>query len=372
MIKRLLVVQNSLVALGGVERRSEDLCRYALRHGCLPELLVLRENGAAARLFENLGIKVHFIPLYMHRKGRSPLVPNGLGPLRQFLERSGHTHVLGLQPPSHYFVREAAKGLPGVKVMAMERLSYRDRGWGDVWWDHRLAKHTHRWVCVSHMLRREMVRRLLPAGKISAVLNGLTVPSGVPPDPDWAKRLVGQAVVGWVGILARRKRPDFLLRAWAMIPAALRQQASVLLVGGEDEFKVGDLAVLARQLGVEASVAVAGPQTNPHAFFALMNAFVFTSVHEGLGNVWGEAMLHGLPVFSTDVAPMNDYLRHGENARLFPARSEEALARQLEEFLASPERFRAMAERGRADAQAMFDPDASYGKLLGLFDAPSL
>jgi len=46
--------------------------------------------------------------------------------------------------------------------------------------------------------------------------------------------------------------------------------------------------------------------------------YVYPTVLEGIGLTIVEALACGLPVIVPDVAPMNEFVRHGENGRLVP------------------------------------------------------
>lgn len=86
--------------------------------------------------------------------------------------------------------------------------------------------------------------------------------------------------------------------------------------------------------------------------FAAMDAFLFTSGEEALGQVLIEAAACGVPVVAFDVGGVSDIARHGVNALLCPHGDLPALGRHLQQTLndAGP----ALGRNGRAIAEAEF------------------
>lgn len=72
-----------------------------------------------------------------------------------------------------------------------------------------------------------------------------------------------------------------------------------LVIFGEGELKE-QLEDYTNKLGVQNNVFFMGYTKNYHAFMEKCNAFVFSSLYEGLGNVILEAIACGMPVISVD------------------------------------------------------------------------
>ncbi len=73
-------------------------------------------------------------------------------------------------------------------------------------------------------------------------------------------------------------------------------------------------------------VHILGARGDIPELMAAADAFVFPSLFEGLGVALLEAMAGGLPVVTTDVAPMNTIVTHGETGLLVPPRDAAAIA----------------------------------------------
>jgi glycosyltransferase involved in cell wall biosynthesis len=64
------------------------------------------------------------------------------------------------------------------------------------------------------------------------------------------------------------------------------------------------------------------------------DAFLFPSLHEGLGGALIEALAMGLPIIATDLPVFREFLVPGENAILVPPRCPDALAEGAVRLLA--------------------------------------
>ncbi|MDX1995449.1 MAG: glycosyltransferase [bacterium] len=151
-------------------------------------------------------------------------------------------------------------------------------------------------------------------------------------------------VVLGVGRLTAQKDFATLLRAFAH----LRQQRPArLVILGEGEDRPM-LEALARELGIEADVALPGFVQNPHACMGRAGVLAMSSRFEGFGNVLVEAMACGCPVVSTDCpSGPAEILEHGSYGALVPVGDFIALGGALAQTLDHPP-DRAML-RQRAD-----------------------
>jgi len=100
-----------------------------------------------------------------------------------------------------------------------------------------------------------------------------------------------------MGRLVEQKGQWHLIRAFATVagqdPAA---QLIICGVGPEQDY----LRELITQSGLENNVTLYGYDTNPYKYLAHADAFVFSSLYEGLGNSILEALACGTPVITTD------------------------------------------------------------------------
>lgn len=98
-----------------------------------------------------------------------------------------------------------------------------------------------------------------------------------------------------------------------------------LLIVGHGELEA-DLVEAVAEHGLGDHVTVTGEVASIHEYYAIADAFVLPSIHEGLGIVLLEAMAAGLPAVATDVAGVDEVVVDGETGRLVPPNAPTALA----------------------------------------------
>ena len=131
----------------------------------------------------------------------------------------------------------------------------------------------------------------------------------------------------------------------------------------------------ARRLGVEQRVRFLGWRSQEQVREALDRAdlLVAASVtagnadEEGIPNVLKEAMAVGVPVVSTRHGGIPELVEHGVSGILVPERDPEALAAQLAELAAHPERRGELAAAGRALVERDYDIERLNDRLVTLF-----
>ncbi len=152
-----------------------------------------------------------------------------------------------------------------------------------------------------------------------------------------------------VGRLAAQKDFPTLLRAFARLR---RQRVARLVVLGEGRERRA-LETLARDLGVEADLELAGYSDNPFAWMARARLLVLSSAYEGLPGVLIQALACGCPIVSTDCpSGPREILRGGRLGQLVPVADPEALARAIDAALDEPVDREALRRRARDFAVA--------------------
>lgn len=117
-------------------------------------------------------------------------------------------------------------------------------------------------------------------------------------------------VLGNVGRLCAQKNQSFAIEIFNKIKAT-RKNAILLLVGtGSDEPMLREIV---KKYSIEDSVLFLGARADVPDLMMCMDAFLFPSVHEGLGIVMIEAQAIGLPVYASknripNEAKVSDYV----------------------------------------------------------------
>jgi glycosyltransferase involved in cell wall biosynthesis len=139
---------------------------------------------------------------------------------------------------------------------------------------------------------------------------------------DWFGKIDGGFLLA-VGRLELQKDYPTLLRAFSIVK---EKKPLKLLILGEGTERPA-LESLVRELGLEKDVLLPGYSSNPFRFMKKAEVFVFSSKHEGFGNVLLEAMACGVPIVSTDCpAGPSEILEDGKWGKLVPVGDPQALA----------------------------------------------
>ena len=113
----------------------------------------------------------------------------------------------------------------------------------------------------------------------------------------------------------------------------------------------------ARDLGIDHAVQMLGSCSPARVRDELRaaDAFLLSSLSEGISNAVLEAMACGLPVVTTDCGGMPEVVRDGVEGRVVPVRDVQAMATALVELAREPERRRAMGAAARQRVLEAFD-----------------
>lgn len=162
-----------------------------------------------------------------------------------------------------------------------------------------------------------------------------------PPDHAWFPADEVPVILG-VGRLVEQKHFETLIRAFAHVETDSR-----LMILGEGEQRP-QLEALVRELDLQERVQMPGFVDAPIAYMRHASVFALSSIYEGLGNVVIEALAAGCPVVSTD-CPFgpSEILADGDYGTLVPVRDPQALARAIDDTLATPPDREVLRERAR-------------------------
>jgi glycosyltransferase involved in cell wall biosynthesis len=134
---------------------------------------------------------------------------------------------------------------------------------------------------------------------------------------------------GFVGTLAPHKGPDLLVRAFGMLPPGV--DATVSIHGSEKGYETY-AAGLRDLAGDDGRIGFPGPFSREElgSVLAGLDVLVVPSRwYENAPGVIFEAFAAGMPVISTDLGGMSEFVRPGKNGLLFALEDAEDLAGRL-------------------------------------------
>ena len=168
-----------------------------------------------------------------------------------------------------------------------------------------------------------------------------------------------------VGRHQAQKGFDLLLRAWVSVAAAL--PAARLRIVGVGPLGA-ELAALAAELGIAASVEWLPPTPRIEALYRESAVFVLSSRYEGMPLALLEAQALGVPAVAFDCPTGPRDIVTEDTGVVVPAGDGAALARAIVALLGDPDRRARMGRAAIARSQALFGRErqvTSWAALIG-------
>ncbi len=173
-------------------------------------------------------------------------------------------------------------------------------------------------------------------------------------------------LLGCVAALRPVKNHQGLLKAFERAVKISATPAFLVLVG--DGPLLGDLKVLAHELGMGERVIFLGRRTDVDELLRCFDVFVLNSHTEGLSYALLEAMASGLPAVATAVGAAVQLIADGREGYLVPPGDEDALARVLMSLLKHPEVIFEMGLRARKTVEARYGIETMLERYRALYD----
>jgi L-malate glycosyltransferase len=213
-------------------------------------------------------------------------------------------------------------------------------------------------VGVGEAVRQALIHNEgIPGRRVGVLYNGIDVDAfGAAVDRSAARRELGVGPDDFV--LLQVARLDYLkdhataVRTLARV-VAQAPQVRLVLVGDGPE-RAGVEAQL-HALNVTDKVRFLGTRADVARLLHGADAFLLTSISEGIPLTVIEAMAAGLPVIATDVGGLREVVDDGVTGLLAPAKDDAALASHVLRLAADADLRRAMGDAGRARAKRYFD-----------------
>lgn len=341
--------------LGGQEMVILALATLADRTLFTPRVLCLSNAGSLAPRFEAAGIPVDVLGATTS-DGRI----RALGALHAYLRRR-RPAILHTHNPMPHQLGALARIFTDVPVLVHTKhgrnLRFTRRS---TWFARIAARLTDAFVPVSAD-SAEVARQIerMPLSRTSVIRNGVDLSRIA------ATECTGD---GWrvlhIARLSSVKDQDTLLRAARRV--ADHDARFRLDIVGDGDCREA-LEQLLRELDLGNVVRLHGAQRDVRPYLAAADAFVLSSVSEGIALTLLEAMAAGLPVVATDVGGNREVVTAGETGYLVPAQDPVALARALITLLSDRERVHRFGAAGRRVAENEFSVNRTVAAYEALY-----
>ena len=209
--------------------------------------------------------------------------------------------------------------------------------------------------------------------KVHAIYNGVDIERFKPrPNREELRKEFGlekdEKVVLFVGRLYHRKGLETLLES---VPPVLKEFGNVKFVISGTGFKQKEesLKNLAKQLGIEDKVKFLGyvPDDKLPLLYSASDIFVLPAIYENFPFAILEAQSTALPVISTKVGGIPEFLVDTENGFLMDPGDTKQLAQKVLTLLQNPELAKQMGDHGRKLIEEKLDWRIITGQVIDLY-----
>lgn len=364
---RALLVAAATSTTGGAERHIADLLRRLPDAGVTPELLC-PEGGDLTVLAHDLGIRTY------HAEIAAGMPRQGMADVSAAIRESDPdiVHVHGAR--AAFFARLSDS-------RARERLIYTVHGihidkagslprratFINV--ERALKRRTAHFVTVCESdIDKGRRLGLLDPRRTSVVHNGIELPAAPPAPGAFRAELgidAGVPLALSVGRFHAQKDQRTLLDAWSRVIASRPDAVLALIGSGPQE---GDLRAQAVALRTGDSLRFVPPRSDLAPAYVDADAFVLSSLWEGLPYVILEAMAYGTPVVSTSVDGIPEAISTPDIGRLVPPQDSAALAEAiLSTLVLTPEARTAQTAVARERVATEFSLDTMVERLADVY-----
>jgi glycosyltransferase involved in cell wall biosynthesis len=250
----------------------------------------------------------------------------------------------------------------------------------DIWtlpeWEKREKLASCQWLVTCTSANRDHLAALAPPGRVELVYHGIDLTRFPKRSSSSISVRDGNSaadpiVILSVGRLVEKKGTEVLLEALARISRSLHWR--FVHVGGGPLAR--RLERLASSLGIANRIEWRGALTQEKLLLEYCNADLFALAsriardgdRDGLPNVLAEAQSQALACVATRVSAIPELVRDGQTGLLVEENDPDALARALENLIASPVRRRALGQAGQARVAESFGLDANIEQLARKF-----
>lgn len=251
-------------------------------------------------------------------------------------------------------------GCPSALVQTRRNMARSSGGRVRGWFD---TMTTDAIVAVSGEVRNDLIRKGVRPDHVRVIHNGLPLSELPPPRaerlPELRRELGLREGVPIVGVVARRKSHEDLLRAAALLPLPVE----IVCVGAEED---ESLRPLAAALAPRVGVFFLGFRDDVADLSGLFDLFVLPSTIEGFSLALLEAMSHSIACIATDAGGNREAL-FPDAGLLVPPGDATALALAMTRLLEDGSLRRTMGEKARRRIVESYDVSRTVEKTEELY-----
>ncbi len=222
-------------------------------------------------------------------------------------------------------------------------------------------------VAVSEDIKRDMVKRGIPASKIEVILNGIRIGATGADNNDLRKSLgisTDATIVAVVARLSPEKGHTFLLKAMSAI---LKQKTNVTLLIVGDGLLRNSLEQEAAQLGINGAVIFTGYREDIKKIYAAADIVVQPSLREGVPIALLEAMSFGKAIIATNVGGVPGLIKDNHTGILVNSGSAEEIYKALSALLNDSGMRKRLGDNAKELVKNKFSLDTMLEKYKNIY-----
>jgi len=342
----------------GGQNQALLLLKGLYERGHAAELLVAHGSALGQRAKKE-GIYVHSVSRAVFRLGAARKIRSLLGDGRIELVHVNEAHAL----------TAAWMGLPkgGPPLVVSRRVGFPLK---QSWLSQARYRRADAILANSHWVAEQAAASGAPKEKLRVVYEGVEIaerPSAAARAEARQKWGFGERdiLLGCVGALEKDKGHEWVIRALAEIRPEFPN--SKLLIAGEGEYREA-LTALAKELGCENSVIIAGFVKQISAVYEAIDIFVFPSLFEGLGTSLLSAMSHGVPSITFFGCALGEIVENGVSGIQVEARNSSAIAEAARLILGDGALRERLGEAGHRRIKEEFSADKMVDNTLAVYE----
>ena len=351
--------------VGGAEIALKRLAR-GLKNKDHDVTIILGQNGAVKKQFEENGLRCIYSPIYFTDKWRWWKYLRARDQLKQLFQHEHPDIVHSNDLPTHQIISDAARPI-NVPRICHHRYPFSSSA---VNWFSKFGAEKH--LFVSHALMDEMCTNSvsLQNSKRSVVYDGLPLPQEPATHERYeARQDLGlpkdKVIVIYAGQMIERKGIEDLLQAWALLNNESLADAMLVLVGddlqGQGKYR-GEMEKLANKINCPARFV--GFKNNIEKWLIASDIAVVPSRIEPLGNATLEAMSYGLPVVGCAVGGIPEMIVNNSTGLLVPPKSPKELAEALRYLIENQNQRQQLGIQGRVRCKKLFSLEKHVEHIL--------
>lgn len=359
--------------LGGSSISALYLIRHLDRQRYEPLVLMHKVDGAAARLFEGEQLPFEPAPLGDCARGTDRAVDLSFalrhtGSLARFLRRRG-VGIVHTNDGRMHATWAIPSRLAGARLL----------------WHHRADPHAAGLRFLAPWVADQVVAvskfasprpGLISAARKCTVIYSPFATDAEPIDRARARQALldefgsppDACVVGFVGNLHERKRPETFVEAIARMVARAPDLEIVAPMFGEARDGSEDIAALIERRGLGGRARLMGFRYPPEPWIAGCDVLLSPAVDEPFGRSLIEAMLLGTPLIAADSGGNSEIIRQGESGYLVPPDDPDGFAERAIALLEDTGARASIAAKARDDAVARFGMQSHAHLIMQIYD----